>query len=179
KRQAEASTDTSVVMLRLEHQNLIPGSRWGVAPFIREVIQAGHLRIVALSEERCLTLHSSWELYSAACQGNIDASPAEVLRLAAQQFSPWWAELMQVEEVAEPLTMLSPEEMIDAPALLAIEEIIRERRFVGEDDLLKELSARNGRSVAPATLRITCERELPQVRSTDGSGTVAYSWVES
>jgi len=172
--------ELAVVMIRLESDATIPADTWAVAPFIREVL-GECLRIEELSEERSLTLHALWELYSAACQGNIAASPDEVLNLAGQQLGPWWTELRQLASGTRRRSDAAPggaaEPVAPDRALLeAVEAIVRERRFVGEEALSRELRARSSLDTDPELLRRVCEEHIPGIRLRAGEGTWAYEW---
>lgn len=170
----------TVIMIRLETQPAIPAETWTVAPFIREVL-AENLRIESLSEERVLTIHALWELYSASCQGNIVSPPDEVLRLAAQHLSPWWADLRELARRPGVVRAVAP---AVAPALASgagglaqwVESLVRERRFIGEEDLLLELRSRAGGDVEVSQIQAICSRLAPRVRTWEGDGTRAYVW---
>jgi hypothetical protein len=167
----------AVIMIRLETQPLIPLGNWAIAPLIREVLEE-NLQIERLSEERLLTMHALWELYSASCQGNIAAVPEEVLRLAAQHLAPWWADLREVAKKACARRIAPPATAAAADAALSqlVEAIIRERRFIGEEDLALEVRARSGKVVAATELHALCQQLGSRVRTQTGEGTKAYLW---
>lgn len=178
RRQQQQNGARAIIMIRLESQPSVPVETWAVAPFIREVMGEA-LRIECLPEERLLTLHALWEVYSAACQGNIAAAPDAVLQLAAQQLAPWWSELRELaksgpsREIARPRTAAPGPR---PPLSRLVEAIIQERRFIGEEDLALEVRVRSGNVLSPDELQALCAHAGSKVRIQPGEGTRAFLW---
>lgn len=179
RRQAEMGREeVAVILIRLEMQPLVPAESWAVAPFIREVM-GENLRIGVLSEERLLTIHALWELYSAACQGNVASAPEDVLQLAAQHLAPWWAELRELGKIGPrraPVAAGIGGGAVDGALGRLVEEIVRERRFIGEEDLAVEVRVRSGKPVDLAAIQAVCRQMESRVKTQMGEGTRAYVW---
>lgn len=178
RRQQQQNGARAVIMIRLEAQPPIPGDSWAVASFIREVM-GETLRIEPLSEERLLTMHALWELYSSACQGNIAAEPAAVLQFAAQHLAPWWNELRELAKSGRPPASAPPQTPPVAPKPelnRLVEAIVKERRFIGEEDLALEIRVRSGKVLSPNELQTLCAHADPSLRIQSGEGTRAYLW---
>ena len=162
------------ILFRLPHHSGIPADNWKVAPYIREV-QASCMYIHVIDESQNLMMHALWELYCSACQGDIDASPRDVLEFAAKHLQSWWNELRSATGAGGGTSILD-KNAPDAELVEAIRNIVKQKRFLGEEKLMNALGESLTKPPGVADVRELCESYISEIRVHISPTTAAYIW---
>jgi hypothetical protein len=146
RKQAEGGAiPTKAVFFRAPYQPPIPPSTWKSAGEINAA-KATCLHIVQLSLEDLAALYAARDLYAEAAQGDVPATPDEVMEFLVKELAPWWSRLCG--PVEHPELPASSEEHDDtetpddaAKALAKeVRRVVEKARFLSLDEAIQQLN---------------------------------------